>query len=54
MHYLLEILDYETKDLSFVTDKKEVKYLNNILNHELFKNVKKPLGFAPRGVFFCG
>jgi ATP-dependent exoDNAse (exonuclease V) beta subunit len=40
MHYLLEILDYETKDISFVTDKKEVKYLNNILNHELFKNVK--------------
>lgn len=40
MHYLLEIINYETKDLSFVTNKKEVKYLTNVLNLEIFKNIK--------------
>ena len=40
MHYLLEILDYESKDTSFIKDKREVKYVENVLNSELFKNVK--------------
>ena len=40
MHYLLEILDYESKDTSFIKDKREVKYVKNVLNSELFNNVK--------------
>lgn len=40
MHYLLEILDYETGDTSFIKDEKEVKYINNVLKCDLFKNVK--------------
>ena len=40
IHYLLEIADYETKDLSFVKDSKMQRYVRNVLYSEIFKNVK--------------
>ena len=41
LHYLLEIVDYETKDLSFVNDKMMKKYINNVLNSGLFDNINE-------------
>ena len=40
IHYLLEIVDYESKDLSFISDSRMRKYVNNVLQSEIFKNVE--------------
>ena len=40
IHYMLEIADYETKDLSFITNGRIRKYISNVVNSEIFKNVK--------------
>lgn len=39
LHFLLEIVDLDTKDLSFINNEKEKSYINNIINHKLFKDV---------------
>ena len=41
LHYLLEIFDYETKDYSFIKDKKMQKYVKNVVNCGLFDNINK-------------
>lgn len=40
IHYLLEIADYETKDLSFIKNFRIRKYINNVLTAKVFENVK--------------
>lgn len=40
IHYLLEIADYETRDLSFIKDGRKRKYINNVLSAKIFENVK--------------
>ena len=40
LHYLLEVVDYETKDTSFIKDNGLKKYVSNVLNSEPFKGVK--------------
>lgn len=40
IHYLLEIANYETKDLSFISNPRIKRYINNVLSSKLFENVK--------------
>jgi ATP-dependent helicase/nuclease subunit A len=40
IHYLLEICDYETKDVSFIKDEKLRNYVKRALGVSLFENVK--------------
>ena len=40
MHYLLEIIDFETKDTSFIKDEKERKMIEKVLSLNIFKGVK--------------
>ena len=40
IHYLLEIANYETKNLSFIKDSRMKRYVNNVLNAKVFENVK--------------
>lgn len=40
IHYLLEIVDYETKDISFIDDPAMKQNVENVLGNELFKDVK--------------
>ena len=40
IHYLLEIVNYEAKDLSFISDVRMKRYIGNVINQEIFKNVK--------------
>ncbi len=39
MHFLIESVDFDTKDTSFIDDKQYRKYIDNILNCPLFKGV---------------
>ena len=41
IHYLLEIVDYTSKDTSFIKNKKHRQYVDNILNSELFDGVNQ-------------
>ena len=40
IHYLLENINFETKDLSLIKDARLKKYVNNVLSAEIFKNVQ--------------
>ena len=40
IHYLLENVNFETKDLSMIKDFRKRKYINNVISQDLFKNVK--------------
>ena len=40
LHYLLEVVNYETKDVSFIKDYRLKKYVLNVLNSKLFDGVK--------------
>ena len=40
LHYLLEVANYETKDVSFIKENNLKKYVSNVLNCGLFDNVK--------------
>ena len=40
IHYLLEIANYETKDLSFIKDERMKRYVDNVLSSKIFANVK--------------
>lgn len=40
IHQLLEVVNFETKDTSFIQNSQEKKYINNVLNCGLFNNVK--------------
>ena len=40
IHYLLEIADYETKDLSFISNTRMRRYINNVLSSKIFEKVK--------------
>lgn len=40
IHYLLEIVDYETKDTSFIDDPAMRQNVENVLKNELFRDVK--------------
>lgn len=40
LHHLLEVVDYETKDTSFIKDQKLRQYVNNVLSCSLFNNIK--------------
>ena len=40
IHYLLENVNFETKDLSMIKDFRKRKYVNNVISQDLFKNVK--------------
>lgn len=40
IHYLLEIADYESKDLSFISKPRMSKYISNVLSSKIFENVK--------------
>lgn len=40
LHHLLEVVDYEKKDLSFISDKRLGKCVSNVLKSSLFANVK--------------
>ncbi len=40
IHYLLEITDFETKDLSHITKPFMKRYINNVLSAKVFENVK--------------
>ncbi|HOZ02273.1 MAG TPA: UvrD-helicase domain-containing protein [Bacilli bacterium] len=40
LHHLLEIVDYENKDLSFIKNEQLARCVSNVLNTSIFKNVK--------------
>ena len=40
IHYLLEVVDYERKDTSFIKNLRYRKYIDNVLSLNLFKDVK--------------
>ena len=40
LHYLLEIVDYENKNVSFIKEGNLRKYVNNVIHSPLFQNVK--------------
>lgn len=40
LHFLLEIVDYESKDVSFIMDDKERSYIQKVLNLPLFTGIK--------------
>ena len=40
IHYLLEIANYESKDLSFIKDRRMKRYVENVLKADNFTNVK--------------
>ena len=40
MHFILENVDYETKDTSFISNKRERKYIDKVLAMDIFKDVK--------------
>ncbi len=40
IHYLLEIVDYESKDTSFIKDKHERYIVDNVLKMKIFDNIK--------------
>ncbi len=40
IHYLLEIANFETKDLSYILSPKVRKYISNVLSAKVFENVK--------------
>ena len=40
IHYLLENINYETKDLSLISDFRLKKYVSNVIGSKIFKNVK--------------
>lgn len=40
IHYLLEIANYETKDLSFISQPRMKRYVMNVLQSKIFENVK--------------
>ncbi|MCH5171736.1 MAG: UvrD-helicase domain-containing protein [Erysipelotrichales bacterium] len=39
LHYLLELIDFKTKDISFIKDEKKKKYLRSVLELDLFKDI---------------
>ncbi|MCH5179793.1 MAG: UvrD-helicase domain-containing protein [Erysipelotrichales bacterium] len=39
LHYLFEIVDFNTKDTSFIVDAKMKKYIDRVLNLDLFRNL---------------
>ena len=43
MHELLEIVDFKTKDTSFIKNKKEREHIDKIVNLNIFKNVNDAL-----------
>ena len=43
MHELLEIVDFKTKDTSFIKNKKEREHIDKIVNLDIFKNVNDAL-----------
>ena len=43
IHYLLEIVDYESKDTSFIKDLRERKIIDNVLKLDIFKDVKNSM-----------
>ncbi len=40
LHHLLEIVDYENKDLSFIKNEQLARCVLNVLNTSIFKNIK--------------
>jgi len=40
LHHLLEIVDYEKKDTSLITNKQLARCVSNVLNTSIFKNVR--------------
>ncbi len=40
LHYLLEIVDYDSKDTSFIKDQRMRKYVDNVINSPVFNGVK--------------
>ena len=40
LHYALELLNYETKDLSYIKDYRIRKYVDNVVNSFVFKDIK--------------
>ena len=40
LHYALELLNYETKDLSYIKDDRIRKYVDNVVNSFVFKDIK--------------
>ena len=40
LHYALELLDYKTKDLSYIKDYRIRKYVDNVVNSFVFKDIK--------------
>ena len=39
LHYALELLDYQTKDLSYIKDEKIKKYVKNVISCPVFNNL---------------
>jgi ATP-dependent exoDNAse (exonuclease V) beta subunit len=40
LHYALELLDYKTKDLSYIKDYRIKKYVSNVINSFVFENME--------------
>ena len=40
LHHLLEVVDYENKDISFIKNKQLARCVFNVLETSIFRNVK--------------